>query len=154
MHQWMHLVQSFSSENLWDRTGHTGPALIRQMIWRSSSVARSWWAKALLWCHSWHTCRCETQVQWIKFVLIFNIKIIPSRGHQYVTREQIWSSLMRRPDDETRQPPPLTAAGGHAAHCCIALLSGFTPLYFANDTVALSTFGDRERTARADINNT
>lgn len=47
-------------------------------------------------------------------------------------------------------------AGCTGAHRCTALLSGFTPLYFANDTVALSTFGERERkrTARADINNT
>lgn len=32
-----------------------------------------------------------------------------------------------------------------ALQCCTALLSGFTPLSVANDTVALSTFGERDR---------
>ena len=49
-----------------------------------------------------------------------------------------------------------TTSRGSSVHCLTALLSGFTPLYFANDTVALSTFREREtdRTAQADINNT
>lgn len=49
-----------------------------------------------------------------------------------------------------------------APQCCTALLSGVTPLSVANDTVALSTFGEREtekhrereRNVRAEINNT
>lgn len=94
--------------------------------------------------------------QRFKLALILNAQIIPSRGPQYVSREPCWSSLIRAPPPPPPPSPSLPAAGCTGAHCCTALLSGFTPLYFANDTVALSTFGERERkrTARADINNT